>query len=349
MNFSNVSNSMHKYVLNFSINQIAKAGKILREKNDDEESMKILGNWRESHFYPMQLVGQKLQNIATKIDPSSIVTQRLKRAPAIIEKLKRFPNMSLVNMQDIAGCRVIVSNMNKLNLVIKKIKDELSIKTEKDYISSPKEDGYRSIHFVCNFSDEFNPEYKKQVIEIQIRTKIQHYWATTLETIDIIENTSMKTGCGNKDWMKFFKDVSIAFAEYESGENKHFFGLFRNSYASIKKQAKLLNLKTKLSSLNKVHINKESVNESKDELFILELEHNNDINVYNVKIKGYRRISYLRATKYYLLSEKNLKQNRNIVFVRAKSLKDLKIAYPNYHANVETFLDLYSKIIGWAR
>ena len=339
---------MHQYVLNFSLNKIKQAGKILRERNNDDESMKILGNWRESHFYPMQQIGQTLQKIATKIDPSSVVTQRLKRAPAIIEKLIRFPEMSLVNMQDIAGCRVIVSDMSKLKLITEEVKRELSIKSEKDYINNPKEDGYRSIHLVCNFLDEKNPEYKKQVVEIQIRTKVQHYWATTLETIDIIENTSMKTGRGNEAWMKFFKDISGAFADFEmGGGHKLFFGLFKNSYALIKKQAQELDLKTKLRSLNKGPINKEKVNESKNELFILELEYNKDTNVYNIKIEGYKSTSYLTATKQYLLSEKNLKQNKNIVFVRAKSLKDLKIAYPNYHANAEAFLDLYTKIIGW--
>lgn len=338
---------MHQYVLNYSMNKIKHAGKILRERSADDESMKILGNWRTSHFYPMQQIGQVLQKIATKNDSSAVVTQRLKRAPAIIEKLVRFPEMSLVNMQDIAGCRVIVSDISKLELITNEIKKELPIKKEYDYIKSPKEDGYRSIHLICNFSDENNPDYKKQVVEIQIRTKIQHYWATTLETIDIIEDTSMKTGHGNEAWMKFFKDVSVAFSDFEKGENKYFFGLLKNSYATIKKQAQELSLKTKLRSLNRIPINKENVNESKDELFILELEYNKNTNVYNIKIYGYKPTSYLDATKKYLLSEKNIKQNKNIVFVRAKNLKDLKIAYPNYHVNAEAFLDLYTKIIGW--
>lgn len=347
MNFSNTSSSLHKYILNYSLNKIKQAGKTLREQKDDAESMRILGNWRESHFFPMQQIGQSLQKIATRLDPSSVVTQRLKRAPAIIEKLIRFPEMSLVNMQDIAGCRVIVSDMDHLRIITEAIKKELNIRSEKDYITTPKEDGYRSIHLVSLFLDENYPKYKRQVVEIQIRTRVQHYWATALETIDIIENTSMKTGRGNENWMKFFKDVSGAFADFEKGENKLFFGLLKNSYSSIKKQARALDLKTKLRSLNKASIDKSGVNESKDELFILELEYNNDSNTCSVNIKGYKSNSYLNATKEYLLSEKNLKKNRNIVFVRAKNLKDLKIAYPNYHANVEAFLDLYEKIIGW--
>lgn len=79
MNFSNTSSSLHKYILNYSLNKIKQAGKTLREQKDDAESMRILGNWRESHFFPMQQIGQSLQKIATRLDPSSVVTQRLKR------------------------------------------------------------------------------------------------------------------------------------------------------------------------------------------------------------------------------------------------------------------------------
>lgn len=347
MKFSNDSHSLSQYVSNYTINQIKKAGKRLKENKNDIESLKILGNWRESHFYPMQYVGQKLQKISMNIDSSAIVTQRLKRAPAIIEKLKRFPNMSLVNMQDIAGCRIIVKNIDHQYEIVNEIKNAFKIKTEKDYVKNPKSDGYRSIHLICELPNELMSKFDKQTVEIQIRTKIQHFWATTLETIDIIEDTSMKTGKGEEKWMNFFKDVSDAFAKYEQGKDKLFFGLFKNSYMKIKKQAQELDLRKKLSKLKNIAINKENVNESKDELFILELDYNKKTSVYSIKIDGYKSKSYLFATNKYLLSEKNLNKNRNIVFVRARNLSELKIAYPNYHANVESFLKLYKEIIGW--
>lgn len=54
-------------------------------------------------------------------------------------------------MQDIAGCRVIVSDMDHLRIITEAIKKELNIRSEKDYITTPKEDGYRSIQILFRF------------------------------------------------------------------------------------------------------------------------------------------------------------------------------------------------------
>ena len=51
----------------------------------------------------------------------------------------------------------------------------------------------------------------KNKIEIQLRTELQHAWATSLEIIDTLENIKLKTSNeGHEEWRRFsiFVDVS---------------------------------------------------------------------------------------------------------------------------------------------
>src|SRR3989344_2389410 len=56
------------------------------------------------------------------LDKSALVVQRLKRLPSILKKLKRRyegkePTMNLSQMQDIAGCRAVLSNVESVKKV----------------------------------------------------------------------------------------------------------------------------------------------------------------------------------------------------------------------------------------
>ncbi|MDC4801603.1 hypothetical protein NQ814_18950, partial [Acinetobacter baumannii] len=82
-----------------------------------------------------------------------------------------------------------------------------------NYILQPKNDGYRSLHMVGKFNNKSNEERK---IEFQIRTKLQHSWATTLEIVDIFTGQDLKSNDGLYDYKKFFKDVSDQFQIIEN-------------------------------------------------------------------------------------------------------------------------------------
>ena len=41
-------------------------------------------------------------------------------------------------------------------------------------------------------------------IEIQLRTSLQHAWATVVETVDAFTNENLKFGAGSDDWKRFF-------------------------------------------------------------------------------------------------------------------------------------------------
>jgi len=129
--------------------------------------------------------------------------------------------MKLSRMQDIAGCRAVVSNVSLAKKLYKEGYLRSDLKhirvNEKDYISYPKSDGYRSIHLVYKYKSkkEGKKDYNGLQIEIQIRSKLQHLWATAIETVDLFTKQAIKSNEGEKEWKDFFRLVSSAFAIME--------------------------------------------------------------------------------------------------------------------------------------
>ena len=118
----------HRYEeVAYSRNQIKKAGKAIINPNatflEKQNALEIINNWRSAHSFPLQILYVHIKKTA---GDDAIVAQRLKRQYSITQKLFRFPNMSLVTMQDIGGCRVIVNTIDEVYDMVdrlKKIKD----------------------------------------------------------------------------------------------------------------------------------------------------------------------------------------------------------------------------------
>ena len=74
-----------------------------------------------------------------------------------------------------------------------------------DYISDPKPSGYRGIHLVYRyFSDKKKSMYNGMKIEMQLRSKYQHAWATAVETVGMFSGQALKSSLGSEDWQRFF-------------------------------------------------------------------------------------------------------------------------------------------------
>ncbi len=153
--------------------QINKLGKRFRDSTWSDEDYNFLEDFKKSYDEILinnsslisQELNEKLQNY--------ILVGRLKRTKSIIRKLQRKNNygMDLTRMSDIAGLRVIVSNITNQNKAIEIIKSTLSIDKIYDYRDTKQ--NYRSVHLLKKINDRY--------LEIQVRTIAQQTWADESE------------------------------------------------------------------------------------------------------------------------------------------------------------------------
>lgn len=340
--------------------EINNSGKILINAESSEEekdrALEILDNWRAVHSYPMHIFQMRLKNKSQKVDKNSLIAQRLKRVPAILYKLKRRyngrkPTMKLHQMQDIGGCRAVLSNISEA----RKLCDEYYLKGDlkhkrvnfKDYIAYPKKDGYRSIHIVYEYkSDKNKKNFNGLLVEVQIRSKLQHLWATANETVELFTGQAIKSTEEQNEWKDFFRLVSSAFAKMENcpcvnntPDNE------KELYSQIKlKEAELKVIKIMRGWANAIRIFREAVKTTpKLQFFLLEL----DILGEKLNITGYTKQEESKAIEDYSKSEKRNEGNKeyDVVLVGADTTNDLEKAYPNYFADTTEFLNNLHKII----
>jgi len=205
-----------------SKNKVNIAGDILSKKKPhkkiDVDAMSVLSNWRLAHAYPLNRFYSTLK-IWLKNDSLAIIGQRLKRAPSIIEKLKRYNTMNLSQMQDIGGVRAVMSSIpkvRKLESIYRSPRFKHELVDSDDYINKPKNDGYRGLHLIFKYRSTSADKFNNLLIEVQLRTKEQHAWATAVETMDIYQGQSLKLGKGSRKWKRFFKYTSMAFSILEN-------------------------------------------------------------------------------------------------------------------------------------
>lgn len=345
----------------FSRTKTDSAGVLLSKKVGSKEDMnmalEILSNWRGAHNYPLQVFFNRLKRVSQKIDSDALTAQRLKRVPSILSKLNRIypgmnkPTMKLTQMQDIAGCRVVLSDVK----LVKKLFEEEYIKGDlkhelikiNNYIENPKDDGYRSIHLIYKyFSDKGKSEFNGLSVEIQIRSRLQHIWATAVETVGFFTKQAIKSNEGEKDWLEFFRLVSSAFAALEQSPTiKDTPYNEKELYSLIKEKEMKLDvihrMKNWAESINYVDNNlktKKHLN-----FYLLEL----DTNLDKLSIRSYSKRQEERAIADYLAVEKRIYglSNYDVVLVGADTLADLKKAYPNYFLDTKEFLKYLEKIL----
>ncbi|MBS2968794.1 GTP pyrophosphokinase family protein [Metabacillus sp. KIGAM252] len=117
--------------------------------------------------------------------PIEHVKARIKQPDSILGKLKRKGiDPSLKNaadhLQDVAGIRIVCSFVKDIYLVAEQIEErtDLAILEKKDYIQTPKPNGYQSMHFIAEVPVTLRSGVKKVKVEIQLRTLAMDFWAS---------------------------------------------------------------------------------------------------------------------------------------------------------------------------
>ncbi len=200
---------------------IDKAGKMLAQSsyaNDEEwlRSEEIFDHFRQTHLQPLTATTIEIQNWLKSIGSSYIIVQRLKRKPQILRKLRRF-NTRLTQLQDIGGLRIIVEQNHDVDGLVENLKKKvteqtsITIKRIVDYREKGRDDsGYRATHIIL--------ERDGVCLELQIRSRIQHYWAELIERTSVIYGHILKELEGSKEVINYFKRLSNVFYLIESGQ-----------------------------------------------------------------------------------------------------------------------------------
>lgn len=347
----------------YSKEELDKAGDILIDKNSSEiqklKATEILDNRRAIHKYPMFVFKIRLKRMAHNLDKNSLIVQRLKRSPSIIKKLERsqegkIRKLKLSQINDIAGCRAILSDTKMAyelyqNNYLKGRHLRHNMTSHHDYIKEPKPDGYRSLHIVYSYkSDTKKTEYDGLFVEVQIRSKLQHYWATAVETAGLFTKSSIKTGEGTADWQNFFCLMSSAIA---LEENSHTIPNTPDNanelYPLIKHAAQKLQVINRMQNwvATVSYLGKRTEEDPKAKLFLLEL----NIKDKTLGVTAYRKeqLDEQKAIKDYSEKENAHKDDKDydVVLVGADSIKELEEGYSNYFADTQAFLQIVEGII----
>jgi putative GTP pyrophosphokinase len=198
--------------------QVKKAGKVLRrwgmgeliDEGEYRAALAILLSFRAAHKNPLAKATMGLRSMVRTEGCRVEVTQRLKRVPTIIDKLGREPTMQLATMQDIGGCRAVLGSVDDVQRVQKRLCKNRPPLRVSDYIQSPRESGYRGVHVIVS--------YDARAIEVQLRTRVMHEWAITVERLSGRLQEDLKSSRGPEPLLALLAAISEAMALEEVGE-----------------------------------------------------------------------------------------------------------------------------------
>jgi len=339
-----------------SKSQINKAGQILVLDNPPAKDLRwardLADRWRACHAYPINTFQATLRVRLKKFPPDSIVAQRLKRMPTIIDKLKRYPAMKLTTMQDIGGVRAILNSVQDVYTLADEYRKSQRLAheliDEKDYIQNPRsEDGYRSVHLVYRYKNKRSPGYDGLRVELQIRTKLQHTWATAVETMGTFLGQALKSRQGDQKWLDFFAIVSSAFAHREKGVPVPRFG----HLSELETLQACADAETRLGALHQmrgfsVAVNAIAKRKGARRSWYYHLIILNSLKR-TLQIKAYDRDSFEQAVTDYANVEAQAAQGQKIepVLVSAGPIDQLRRAYPNFFLDINEFVDIVAGMI----
>jgi hypothetical protein len=315
---------------------------------DVDEILSKIDDWRSAHGFPLSVFHQTLTATAESVESSALLVNRLKRLISIGRKLMN-ESTRLTQMQDIGGCRAVVNTLANVRELAEAFGHAQSLHTLDhwdDYISYPRASGYRGVHMIYRYKavgNETRP-FDGMKIEIQLRSMLQHAWATAVETVGTFTKQELKNGRGAPDFLKFFALMGSAMAQKEGTALAPGTPSEREELvAEIRKLESKLRFQTRINAYSSA-LRESLVFPPDAEYYLLDLDPTSEI-----KVTGFSKRDLPLASAEYMAAEKTLQGEddpRQVVLVSATSIADLKSGYPNYFLNMDAFNKVLNEIIG---
>jgi ppGpp synthetase/RelA/SpoT-type nucleotidyltranferase len=308
------------------------------------DALDVVNNWRSAHAYPLNTFQIGLRQKARKYDSNAVVAQRTKRLWSIYHKLARFKTMKLSQIQDIGGCRAIVATTQQVYSIVDDYKSSRmrhNPHAMTDYIAEPRNSGYRGYHIIYEyFSDRTRTSiYNGLRIEMQIRSVLQHAWATSVETIGTFTRQALKSSIGEQDWLRFFALMGTVIAHKEGtspvpGTPSDLVNLIEELRHYANRVNAINRLRTIAATLQTLE--QPSARTTQAHLFLLELTPD------ALNVRGFPSSQQKEAQEAYISVEKEIakEQHGDAVLVSVDSLASLRRAYPNYFLDTRVFSDV---------
>ncbi|MBI2234520.1 MAG: RelA/SpoT domain-containing protein [Micavibrio aeruginosavorus] len=338
----------------FSRNAIERAGQIISADDlffsgtppqELQDAFLIANSWRDAHAFPMKSVRGAVSAYMRANNFDGITAARLKRMQSIRAKLRRPEIVSgLDQLQDLGGCRAILSNISEVRSLIAILKDRLpnSGLKEAAYIDNPKEDGYRCHHMIFRYKGRKTDIHDGKRIELQIRTKLQHSWATAIEAVGLFIGEELKNNQGDQDWLRLFKLMSAEFASTEGCPIPSGIPDPAQRKAEIRNLVKSLDAVMFLESINN-GVRGTDAPLSPDytpKHYLIRYDYIEK----KVYVEPHRETATATSSLDQIEAELRDKEKDVIVLVEVDKIKNLKKAYPNYFGDVSFFSDQLKEI-----
>jgi ppGpp synthetase/RelA/SpoT-type nucleotidyltranferase len=340
----------------YSMGDVRRAGEALAGDliwtDETAESIRqvfrIANNYRDSHAYPMHKVRSEVSGqIRLNKITGGFTVARLKRMPSVRRKLRKI-STNLNQIQDLGGCRAVLPTIDDVNAMIGAMREFSAhgLHREDDYINNPKRDGYRSYHMVFKFRGSGDDEvYNDRRIEVQIRTRLQHSWATAVEAVGLFRHEDLKAGNGSPDWLKLFSLMSTEFLLAEgcvAADSQREERLAE--IAQLNKQLNAIDTLENLRQAVKITENYAFDPRNRPDYFLIRYDRSNN----RVRVEAqygpiYAMNSYDRAES---IDPTSTNSGFNTVLVEVDEIANLKAAYPNYFGDVDLFKTKLSEATG---
>ncbi|MDI4635297.1 hypothetical protein J7U46_19700 [Pelomonas sp. V22] len=191
--------------MGLSKSQLDRLGERLRRAEGIEPAdLMLLDEYRQSFALASESVVGRIR-MSLGIEPT---VRPAKSTQAIIDKLRR-EKSRLSRIQDIAGCRILVDSIVDQDRLLGSLRSMFPSVDLKDRRQTPSH-GYRAVHLIVSDTDRW--------VEVQVRTELQHRWATLSEKLADVYGHEIKYGQGDQQLLEQLAGLSAMQAEIERAE-----------------------------------------------------------------------------------------------------------------------------------
>lgn len=308
------------------------------------EAFAVANQWRDSHDYPMRSIHATVRSHIRLREIDGFTAARLKRMNAIRGKLRRMGDrerpLSLDRFQDLGGCRAIMATTQDAEALIAAMKARCrhDLWAEDDYIHNSRKTGYRSHHLKYEFrgrGDQAICDGRR--IEVQIRTSLQHAWATAVEAIGLYRGEELKSGKGSPEWLRLFSLMSAEFAEFEGCDPAKGMPSRSARLRELKELNGCLGAVEALENMSTAlsYVEDAVPGSTKPDYFLI--EYDNEARTVKVTPQFRSRFAFKNYESAESADNLSGQETANIVLVEGVKMDNLTKAYPNYFGDTQLF------------